>query len=289
MDDYNIYNHNIENLGLREEPQNSDMIRFLNFLHPNGEVYELCAFLRNHGKSELWGNEWISKSDSRVNGWFEDHKKAAYIAKRLDDEVQPKAFYVTVNPCSKDLLARTKNRLLPAKLRTSDNEIERISNLFIDIDPVRPSNIPSTEEEHALAFSTAHEVRDFLLAEGWPEPAVLDSGNGAYLIYKTDLENSTENVELIRSLLQLLAQRFNGAIEIDEAVHNPSRLIRLIGTVNRKGDGTDERPHRQSKIISIPETIEPVALSLLETLIQKHRIKPEPVLVDCPSERRIEN
>ncbi len=44
----------------------------------------------------------------------------------------------------------------------------------------------------------AREVRDHLRGQGWPEPVVGDSGNGAHLLYRADLPNDPESLKLVK-------------------------------------------------------------------------------------------
>ncbi|MDO8872916.1 MAG: hypothetical protein Q7V05_09345 [Methanoregula sp.] len=50
------------------------------------------------------------------------------------------------------------------------------------------------------------------------------------------------------------------------ANYNAGRIWELYGTVTKKGDHTPERPHRRSRIISVPERLEVVKTELLEKL-----------------------
>jgi hypothetical protein len=69
---------------------------------------------------------------------------------------------------------------------------------------------------------------------------------------------------LIERLLSALANYFDSNdVKIDRAVHNPARIVRLYGTLAAKGDNTEERPHRLSKIIT---TRSLVALTKEESL-----------------------
>lgn len=49
--------------------------------------------------------------------------------------------------------------------RTADNHIDRIRNLLIDIDPVRPAGISSTDQEHEAALGMAQIIQADLTAE----------------------------------------------------------------------------------------------------------------------------
>ena len=55
-------------------------------------------------------------------------------------------------------------------------------------------------------------------------------------------------------------------LEIDQVVFNPARLTKLYGTMVRKGENTQDRPHRLARIISLPNTRQTVPLDLLKKL-----------------------
>ena len=68
--------------------------------------------------------------------------------------------------------------------------------------------------------------------------------------------------------------RFDGdGVKIDRSVHNPARIVRLYGTLAAKGDNTKERPHRLSKILKAPESLEVVSAEQLRALVDE--LKPE--------------
>ena len=85
------------------------------------------------------------------------------------------------------MLARANERLVAGVGRTKDAEISHIRNLLIDLDPIRPEGISSTDSEHEAALEMAQIIRADLENEGWPEPLVGDSGNGGHLVYPLDL------------------------------------------------------------------------------------------------------
>jgi hypothetical protein len=158
--------------------------------------------------------------------------------------------YVTLNPVNPALLARASNRLRTVGRNdalTSDADITKRRWLPIDLDPVRPSGISSTDQEHLLAVERAFQVRETLCRDGWPHPIVGDSGNGANLLYRVELPSGDH--ELVKRCLQALAARFDDdRMKIDQKVFNPARIWRLYGTVNRKGDNVAERPHRLARV-----------------------------------------
>jgi hypothetical protein len=53
-----------------------------------------------------------------------------------------------------------------------------------------------------------------------------------------------------------LANRFKDKhIKVDESVFNAARIIRLAGTMNRKGDNLPKYPHRPCRILYIPNNL----------------------------------
>jgi hypothetical protein len=122
-------------------------------------------------------------SKGLASGYFDNLAEAAYVADELTRMWGADGVYFCLNPCRPDLLARAVNRVKSyAKYTTGDADIVRLRWLLIDLDAVRPAGISSTDGEHDAALARAHEVRDWLLAHGWPPPIVADSGNGAHVL-----------------------------------------------------------------------------------------------------------
>lgn len=190
-----------------------------------------------------------------VSGYYEDHEALARMAEDLDGRGY--AVYVTLNEVDPALLARASNRARKAyrgTSTTSDTDITRRRWLPLDFDPVRPADVSSTTGQKTAALLRAREVRDYLRGQGWPEPVMGDSGNGAHLLYRVDLPNNRESLELVKGVLETLAFKFNDElVKVDTAVHNAARIWKLYGTMARKGDDTEERPHRVSKLLKVPE------------------------------------
>jgi hypothetical protein len=123
--------------------------------------------------------------------------------------------------------------------------------MLVDCDPKRLAGISSSETEKALAHERALAIRDFLWGAVWPPPILADSGNGWHLLYRIDLP--PDDGEVVKRCLHALAARFDDArVSIDTAVFNPARIVKLYGTMARKGDSTPERPHRFSRLVEIP-------------------------------------
>jgi hypothetical protein len=204
------------------------------------------------------------------SGYFSDPCLAAASAELLDLPTVH-GIYLTLNEVNPALLARRANRVKMRLARndatTADSDIIRRRWFPIDIDPVRPSGVSATQEEHDLAMEKAGAVAGWLNDRGFPEPVRGDSGNGAHLLYRIDLPHDDESRQLIQQCLAVLGERFSDEkCTIDAAVCNAARIWKLYGTVSRKGDHTRERPHRRSSLVSVPEEIAVVPRGMIEAL-----------------------
>ena len=209
-----------------------------------------------------------------IRGYFNDLDLATKAVAVWSGKVP--AVYLTLNPVNPALLARARNRLETyAETTTSDNDILQRRWLLIDLDPKRPAGISSSAAEHTAALKRAETIREWLHDQGWPEPITADSGNGAHLLYRIALTHDSENTLTIQQSLKALAARFDTpAVTVDTSVYNASRISKLYGTWTCKGDDTDDRPHRVSRILSAPNEPEPVALDLLEELARQAQSEP---------------
>lgn len=199
------------------------------------------------------------------SGYFDDLDQFADSAAELSQWA--KGVYWTLNPVNPALLARSRNRLRLAgdEPLTSDGDVVARRFLLVDFDPVRPAGLSSSESEHQAALDRACECAGALRDEGWPAPVIADSGNGAHLLYRID--EPVNDAGLVRSCLAALAFRFgDGTVDVDESVHNPARICKVYGTWARKGDCTEDRPHRQSRLLSTPDVLVPVPNGLLRNL-----------------------
>jgi hypothetical protein len=210
------------------------------------------------------------------SGYF-DYEHIDTAAKEVAKLCSYGGVYVTINPVNPDLLARACNRMKYAGKTpaTSDGDILRRRWLLIDCDAVRPAGISSTNEEHGAALEKAREIRDYLTSLGWPEPIMLDSGNGAQMTYRIDLPSDEDG--LVSRVLSALSVMSDDQVKLDVTVCNPARIWRLPGTMNRKGDSTETRPHRPARLAAIPAKPESAAVADLVTtdqLLQLASVQP---------------
>lgn len=147
--------------------------------------------------------------------------------------------------------ARATNRMNAKALRNDD--IGVICRIPFDLDPVRPVGTSSTDLELAAACEVRQELVTLLSSYGWPMPALAISGNGAHALYRVRVK-ATDGWRRAAAALYagidraLLESQREAGVNFDVSVKNPARIWRLYGTVNRKGEATPERPHRNASI-----------------------------------------
>jgi hypothetical protein len=225
------------------KPNKEEIRRFLTLIAVPGQIVELRLLRVKRGGGGF---------PITLSGYFDDYEKLTSEAAKHSPVAQ--GAYITLNPVNADLLARSVNRLQLAgkdSSLTTDGDISLRRWMPIDFDPVRPSGISSTDFEHEVAIDRAVEVREFLCSEGWSDPILGDSGNGAHLLYRIEVPLSDDG--LLKRSLQALAFRFDDEkVKVDPAVFNPARIWKLYGTVSRKGDDIPTRPHRLARILEAP-------------------------------------
>jgi len=103
-----------------------------------------------------------------ISGYFDNPEKLVKAAAELSGHYGASCYF-TLNKVRRDLLARSANHVTRySRYTTKDDDILQRRWLPIDIDPIRPAGIPSTDHEHEAAISLAHKVSRELEAQGWP-------------------------------------------------------------------------------------------------------------------------
>jgi hypothetical protein len=200
-----------------------------------------------------------------LSGLFSNFVDLAQAASEVNGTAP--GIYVTLNPLKSSLEARVTNSLAAASSTVKDDDIRSRSWLLIDFDPIRKPNTPSTDPEHQAALEMARECRAWLRDREWPDPVLADSGNGGHLLYRINLPNDQSSKELVKDCLEALSLRFsNSQVVIDVANFNASRLCRVYGTVNGKGQPSEDRPHRPTKLLEMPDEMEIVDARQLKEL-----------------------
>ena len=201
-----------------------------------------------------------------VSGYFKDADTLLRAMQTLD--LREKNFYITLGKVKDYCFAKAQSgRFLQGVTTTDDKDIERYRWLFVDFDPIRPADISSTDAELQAARELADKVRASLRGRGWPEPVAGLSGNGYHLLYRINIGNDQEGRALVERCLKALAMLYsNGDVKVDTTNYNPARICKLPGTLAQKGSNVPERPHRMSRLMTVPESIEAVPLSLLRDM-----------------------
>lgn len=203
-----------------------------------------------------------------VSGYFDDLDKLAELADNNDSSGNS---YIVINPVNPELKGRSYNKLTPfANSLTVDAEVPCRRYILIDFDPKRPSGMGSNDAEHKAALKRAKSVCHYLQSHfGFPDMFRADSGNGAHVLVPCDFPNEPKNTELIKKfLLAMKSMAETDIVTVDTAVYNASRLTRLYGTLNRKGDNIPERPYRYSKLLYVPDEWIPVSQEAIEQVIE---------------------
>lgn len=201
-----------------------------------------------------------------LSGYFRD---ADTLLKAFDTiDMRSRNVYITLGQIKEDCFARAQSeQFLKAPQTTSDTDIAAYRWLFVDLDPIRTVGISSSDEELQLAYGLAEKVMAYLKNMGFAEPVRAMSGNGIHLLYRISLPNTKENVGIIERCLKVLADMFStDKVKIDTTNSNPSRICKLHGTMAQKGRSTQKRPHRMSRILSVPDEIQQTQEEILRRL-----------------------
>jgi hypothetical protein len=241
-----------------------DIRRTLEFFVQYGEVLEVRGIYKPKDKPHQIAVGYFSNVDSALDAvpkQFNSHGNA----------------YIVMNPISPDLIQRAPDSFRIGGQGTGDADILRRCWLLVDLDPVRPSDVSSTDTEKEAALAKALAVREYLRAEWGVEPALANSGNGYHLLFRIDLPNTEASTALVKGVLEYLDAQFSDEqVGVDTTVYNAARITCLYGTMKRKGSDTPERPHRLSGVVECPENLVPVPTAKLQEMADRLPRQPEP-------------
>lgn len=249
------------NNGLLDE---QEIRRTIGLLFPDNKIFEIRVLGENF----------------TLSGYFNN---ADTLLKAFDTvDLRKTNVYMTLQTLNKQCYARSqRDRFLrKAKASTSDNDIEGYNWLFIDMDPERISDTSSTDEQLQKSFDKAKAVEEYLAGQGFTKPIKAISGNGAHLLYPIRIKNDPEGIQIIKSCLEAIAERFTDeAVKIDTVNFNPSRICKLYGTLAQKGSNSAENPYRMSRIIEVPEVLQATPKDALVKVAGSVTV-PQPVQYD---------
>lgn len=215
-------------------PNVHEMHRTIRMLHPPGNVVELFTVSGGNGRKPI----------NKV-GFFTNIACLVSMASSESADAE----YIQLNEIDSLLLQRTPHRLVYGATAASDRDVRRRQWMLLDHDVKRPSGTSAMPDQIEAAHEATQKTASFIAELGWPEPVVAFSGNGYHLLYRVDLP--PDDGGLVKNAIAKLSKMFSDdVIEIDRAVHNPIRLVRLYGSPVRKGG--DPRLHRTSEIVQSP-------------------------------------
>ena len=233
----------------------TEIVRTLEAVFAPGDVFEIRIL------------DALTQKNMRphtVNGYF-DYEHIRQAADEIENMIRfcPGVYY-TPNAVNPALLARSCNHLRDIEFRnqhtTGDTDIQERRWILIDCDAVRPAGISSSDLEHNSALDLARGIRENFRGADWPDPILIDSGNGAQLMYRTDAQSDSLFPLFLKKLDRFCS---TDKVKIDVTVYNRARIWRLPGTFNQKGEPVKDRPHRLARIIDLPDKIECVTLRRL--------------------------
>ena len=137
------------------------------------------------------------------------------------------------------------------KQRARDKDIEHVTAISLDIDPIRPKGTSATATQHRNAIHFALKLNHQL--GGWVD----DSGNGAYLWipFRTAISTNDGNRDEIKQKCRLWQTNIIKAHQPErhglriDGCFDLSRLKKVIGTQSMKG-----HIHRLSRFVGIDDT-----------------------------------
>jgi len=183
----------------------------------------------------------------------------------MDDE----QIYFVLNQIDSSCYARPQCEkfLKSVKVSTNDNDIVRRKFLMIDCDAIRKSSTNSSDSEYNAALQKARAIFRFLREQGFDDPIVCTSGNGAHLQIPVDLPNDEETTEIVKRFYKFLGGKFtDNQVDIDQKVYNLARLCKTYSTTAKKGANLPERPWRKAEILYIPKELKPTPIEKIKEL-----------------------
>lgn len=222
--------------------------KFCTTIYESGDIFEVRA---------------LPKKDSGgcvQAGWFDLSNLPVLFRKleKLGDDVE--GVYATIQHLKKDVGGRTPighfgpvvgSRGVTFPRLTHDTDIGAYRWVVVDVDPVRAAGQSATDEEKRHAARVICSA----IARLYKPTIIVDSGNGYHAYWRImdspEVEvNATKTHELLNLIDSDLSDDY---AEIDTRTYNPSRIMKLPGTMARKGPGNDGRPFRMAKIVEIDD------------------------------------
>jgi len=162
---------------------------------------------------------------------------------------------------SRNIYVGIRDRSEKVKRCASMWDIVAIQTIVIDLDPERPRDMPSTDEELNRTIEVAQNMTGWFKENGYKEPYIAITGNGVQLFFsipKVDVldENRYELQDKIQNFEMFLRRKFKDELKKKEVIldsmYDLPRITRVIGTLNVKGKEVPGRPRRCSRWLILP-------------------------------------
>lgn len=167
--------------------------------------------------------------------------------------------YYTMNRLPDDVkgLPQYNKIIVRPKQTCNDNTITVRDYICVDLDSVRLSGTNATDEQVEHTKKTANALYKYLINVGFNPPVVVFSGNGVHIYLRCAMLNNEKNTKIVKRFLQALSMMFTDEhTDVDTAVFNPARIMRLPSSYSCKGNRLDEtRPQRLCRFVKIPQEI----------------------------------
>ena len=225
----------------------SEIASWINLLsHREVEGYGTDIRIIGHSGKHRWVR----------SGRYDDYSKLADDVEFYDGKAH---IYSSLNPVQikSDKFQHRLNELVRHEKGkngkpATDECVDHYSWLLLDFDPKRSQNLSSLDVE----LWEARRLATTVLENEFIPHGIIGlggySGNGIHALIPITGETSEQNVRMLSDILSHLAEKYeNDKGDLDTTVYNPSRLVRLYGTVNCKGKDEKDRPHRRS-ILRLP-------------------------------------
>ena len=202
-----------------------------------------------------------------VSGFYTSFEQAAIDILDFDKKAE---IYCSLQSLDPKLLRRGENKLNFNSLQTvSDADIISYEWLLIDIDPNRPANTSSSDFELQASINLLSKMETKFFDPLGVKILRGLSGNGAHGLIKIASQATSKEVsDKIKQILNELAKRYNTDLcKVDTTVFNPSRIVKLYGTMSCKGEPTKNAPWRRSKFTDKP-TVEHDLNEIYDALVK---------------------
>lgn len=218
------------------------------------EAYKWWDVLRDG--NQLTEIRLISNDGKTASGIFDDIDT---LIKSITPFTNDWNIYYTMNRLPDDVkgLPQYNKIIVRPKQTCNDNTITVRDYICVDLDSVRLSGTNATDEQVEHTKKTANALYKYLINVGFNPPVVVFSGNGVHIYLRCAMLNNEKNTKIVKRFLQALSMMFTDEhTDVDTAVFNPARIMRLPSSYSCKGNRLDEtRPQRLCRFVKIPQEI----------------------------------